>query len=236
MEQAVSGKDLAGFGHGFGEKVFQVEFNVRVGGCHRFGSCAFGGIEITTIFCPFDRPAVCAQRGAVNPRSPGGVPEAKRGAAFCAASTRAAGQGLTGGAERSAIVAGRKDKIDRSDPGAAKRSDVPLGAYIKAAGIEDDRKGWLFRSAIRKTKKLTASPMTRKDVWCMVRRRVSDAGIESSIGCHSFRATGITDYLTNGGRIEGAQRMAGHSNAKTTGLYDRRNDDGRVGEVERIGI
>ena len=49
-------------------------------------------------------------------------------------------------------------------------------------------------------------------------------------------ATGITDYLTNGGRIEVAQRMAGHSNAKTTGLYDRRNDDISVGEVERIGI
>jgi integrase len=51
-----------------------------------------------------------------------------------------------------------------------------------------------------------------------------------------FRATGITDYLTNGGRIEVAQRMAGHSNAKTTGLYDRRDDDVSVGEVERIGI
>jgi len=49
-------------------------------------------------------------------------------------------------------------------------------------------------------------------------------------------ATGSTDYLTNGGRIEFAQRMAGHSNAKTTGLYDRRNDDISVGEVERIGI
>ncbi|SPF49042.1 exported hypothetical protein [Candidatus Sulfopaludibacter sp. SbA4] len=49
-------------------------------------------------------------------------------------------------------------------------------------------------------------------------------------------ATGITDYLTSGGRIEVAQCMAGHSNAKTTGLYDRRNDDVSVGEVERIGI
>jgi hypothetical protein len=39
---------------------------------------------------------------------------------------------------------------------------------------------------------------------------------------------------TDGGRIEVAQRMAGHSNAKTTGLYDRRNDDVSVGEVERI--
>jgi integrase/recombinase XerD len=110
-----------------------------------------------------------------------------------------------------------------------------LDAYIKAAGIEDDRKGPLFRAAIGKTKRLTTtSPITRKDVWCMVRRRAADAGIETAIGCHTFRATGITDYLTNGGRIEVAQRMAGHSNAKTTGLYDRRNDD--VGEVERIGI
>ena len=64
----------------------------------------------------------------------------------------------------------------------------------------------------------------------------ADAGIETAIGCHTFRATGITDYLTNGGRIEVAQKMAGHSNAKTTGLYDRRNDDISVGEVERIGI
>jgi integrase/recombinase XerD len=60
------------------------------------------------------------------------------------------------------------------------------------------------------------------------------AGIETTIGCHTFRATGITDYLTNGDRIEVAQKMAGHSNAKTTGLYDRRNIS--AGEVEKIGI
>jgi site-specific recombinase XerD len=102
-----------------------------------------------------------------------------------------------------------------------------LKAYIKVAGIGDDRKGPLFRAAIGKTKKLGPGAMSRTDVWYMVRRRASDASIETSIGCHTFRATGITDYLTNGGRIEVAQRMAGHSNAKTTGLYDRRNDDGR---------
>jgi integrase len=83
---------------------------------------------------------------------------------------------------------------------------------------------------------LVMPAISRTDVWYMVRRRAADAGIETAIGCHTFRATGITDYLTNGGRIEVAQRMAGHSNAKTTGLYDRRNDDVSVGEVERIGI
>ena len=72
-----------------------------------------------------ERPFLPEGCAAPSP-SPGGVPEAKRGAAFCAASTRAAGQGLTGGAERSAIVVGRKDERDRIDRGAAKRSDVPL--------------------------------------------------------------------------------------------------------------
>ena len=111
-----------------------------------------------------------------------------------------------------------------------------LDAYIEAASLRDDRKGPLFRSAIGKTGHLSDRSMQRVDVWRMVRRRASAAGIETAIGCHTFRATGITDYLTNGGRIEVAQRMAGHSNAKTTGLYDRRNDDISVGEVERIGI
>jgi integrase/recombinase XerD len=78
--------------------------------------------------------------------------------------------------------------------------------------------------------------MSRSDVWQMVRRRATDASIETATGCHSFRATGITDYLMNGGRIEVAQKMAGHSKAKTTGLYGRRNDDISVGEVEKIGI
>jgi len=111
-----------------------------------------------------------------------------------------------------------------------------LDAYIEAASIAEERKVPLFRAAIGKTRKLGQGAMSRIDVWYMVRRRATDAGIETAIGCHTFRATGITDYLTNGGRIEVAQRMAGHSNAKTTGLYDRRNDDISVGEVERIGI
>ena len=109
----------------------------------------------------------------------------------------------------------------------------PISARPKIAG---DDKGPLFRVAIRKTGKLGPGRMTRKDVWYMVRRYASDASIATRIRCHTFRATDITDYLTNGGRIEVAQRMAGHSHVKTTGLYDRRNDHVSVGEVERIGI
>lgn len=111
-----------------------------------------------------------------------------------------------------------------------------LDEYLSAAALKADRKGPLFRAAIGRTGQLSIRPLSRTDVWYMVRRRAVDARIETAIGCHTFRATGITDYLTNGGRIEVAQRMAGHSNAKTTGLYDRRNDDISLSEVERIGI
>jgi site-specific recombinase XerD len=111
-----------------------------------------------------------------------------------------------------------------------------LDEYVEAAQIAGERKGPLFRAAIGKTGKLAAKPLSRTDIWYMVRRRAADAGIATAIGCHTFRATGITDYLTNGGRIEVAQRMAGHSNAKTTGLYDRRSDEIGLDEIERIGI
>ena len=68
----------------------------------------------------------------------------------------------------------------------------------------------------------------------MVRRRAKDAGIKTPIGCHTFRATGITNYLENGGTLEKAQQMAAHESAKTTKLYDRTNDAITLDEVERI--
>ena len=63
----------------------------------------------------------------------------------------------------------------------------------------------------------------------------SKRGIETKISCHSFRATGITTYLQNGGKLEVAQQqMADHESARTTGLYDRRNDPVALDEIERI--
>jgi integrase len=78
--------------------------------------------------------------------------------------------------------------------------------------------------------------MLQSDVWRMIRRRALSAGIRTEIGCHTFRATGITAYLKNGGRLEVAQQMAAHESARTTGLYDRRSDEVSLDEVERIGI
>jgi integrase/recombinase XerD len=70
----------------------------------------------------------------------------------------------------------------------------------------------------------------------MIRRQALAAGIKTEIGCHTLRATGITAYLKNGGRLEIAQQMAAHESARTTGLYDLRSDAVSLDEIERIGI
>ena len=78
--------------------------------------------------------------------------------------------------------------------------------------------------------------MTQADAYRMIGRRARQAGIATKFGNHSFRATGITEYLRNGGRREIAQQMANHESARTTGLYDRRDDEVSLDEVERIVI
>jgi site-specific recombinase XerD len=108
--------------------------------------------------------------------------------------------------------------------------------YLKAASIEGDKKGPLFRSAKGKTGRLSENRMAQPDVWRMVRRRAKKAGIKTQIGCHSFRATGITNYLENGGTLEKAQAMANHESPRTTKLYDRTRDQITLHEVERIAI
>jgi integrase/recombinase XerD len=114
--------------------------------------------------------------------------------------------------------------------------DLYLEEYIAATGIAEDRKGPLFRTSRGRGGELADRPMLQSDVWRMIRRRAAQAGIETEIGCHTFRATGITAYLKNGGKLEIAQQMAAHESARTTGLYDRRNDEISLDEVERIAI
>ncbi len=116
------------------------------------------------------------------------------------------------------------------------KAEEYLDAYINAAGLVGRKKVPLFVTAIGKTGVLSNRRMTRKDVYMMVRRRAKDAKIKTKIGCHTFRATGITNYLENGGTLERAQQMAAHESARTTKLYDRRSDQVSLDEVERISI
>ena len=70
----------------------------------------------------------------------------------------------------------------------------------------------------------------------MIQRRARVAGIRTRIGNHTFRATGITAYLKNGGTLEKAAMIANHASTRTTQLYDRRSDEVSLDEVERILI
>jgi site-specific recombinase XerD len=83
---------------------------------------------------------------------------------------------------------------------------------------------------------LSDQPMGQTDAWRMIRQRAATAGIHTPIGNHSFRATGITAYLSNGGALEYAQEMAAHESPRTTKLYDRTKERLTQDEVEQIRL
>jgi integrase/recombinase XerC len=114
--------------------------------------------------------------------------------------------------------------------------DTYLHAYIDGCGLAGDPKGLLFRTIGRGTDALTTTPLPQANAYAMIRRRAAAADIETKIGNHTFRATGITAYLKNGGTLERAANMANHASTRTTQLYDRRRDDVSLDEVERILI
>jgi site-specific recombinase XerD len=109
-----------------------------------------------------------------------------------------------------------------------------LDQYLKAGG-RGERRAPLFRTVDRGGS-LTADRMTRNDMFRMVKRRAKAAGVSADTCCHSFRATGITAFLENGGTIENAQAIAAHESPRTTKLYDRTNDEITLDEIERIRI
>jgi site-specific recombinase XerD len=111
-----------------------------------------------------------------------------------------------------------------------------LAVYLDGAGIKGDPKGPLFRTIGRGTGQLTTTPLAQANAHAMIQRRMVAADIETKAGNHSFRATGITAYLKNGGTLEKAAVMANHASTRTTQLYDRRRDDMTLDEVEKIGI
>ncbi len=140
-------------------------------------------------------------------------------------------------------VQGRRTWVRLHEKG-GKRHEMPchhnldeyLHAYVDAAGVGGDDKGWLFRTTVGRSGALSERPMRQGDVYRMIGRRAAAAEVWTKIGCHSFRATGITEYLRNGGKLEVAQQMANHESSRTTGLYDRRQDGVSLDEVERIVI
>jgi integrase len=108
-----------------------------------------------------------------------------------------------------------------------------LEAYLRAIS-SSGTKAPLFQSASKDRSSLSGRRLQHSNAYQTVQKRCRAAGIGSEVCCHSFRATGITTYLENGGAIERAAVMANHTSIRTTQLYDRRDDRITLDEVERI--
>jgi site-specific recombinase XerD len=110
------------------------------------------------------------------------------------------------------------------------------GSHIDNAGLTRDPKALLFQTYSRKTGQLAGNPLPQANAYAMIQRRAKTARITTRVGNHTFRATGVTAYLKNGGTLEKAAQMANHASTRTTQLYDRRHEEMSLDEVERIGI
>jgi integrase len=141
------------------------------------------------------------------------------------------------------VCAGRRASLRLHEKG-GKHTLVPvhpaladaLDSYLSGAGIVDDKKGPLFRAALKGRNGFAPDPWHRALACSMIKRRCKDAGLGDVFSCHTFRATGITEYLKAGGTLENAQQIAGHASASTTKLYDRRREEVGRDEILRIII
>jgi site-specific recombinase XerD len=113
------------------------------------------------------------------------------------------------------------------------KAEMYLDTYIAAAGLKEHPKTPLFRSTRGRTNQLTVQGMSRVDAFRVVQRRAKAAGLKGRVSNHSFRATGITVYLKNGGTLETAAHIAAHESPRTTKLYDRTADNITLEEIDR---
>jgi site-specific recombinase XerD len=116
------------------------------------------------------------------------------------------------------------------------KAEEYLDAYLELAGIREDKKTPLFRTCPGRGHKLSEQGLKPNAALYMIKRRALEARLPPTICCHTFRATGITAYLENGGTVENAQAIANHADSRTTKLYDRRGDRISLDEIEKIQL
>ena len=130
------------------------------------------------------------------------------------------------------IVAMNPASSVRGPTQVVKRGKTPVLTAEQARELLDS----IDISTVGRNPQLTKAPVTRNDAFRMIKRRALAAGLPGSTCRHTFRATGITAYLENGGTIEKAQQIAAHESLRTTKLYDRTSDEITLDEIERIAI
>lgn len=109
-----------------------------------------------------------------------------------------------------------------------------IDEYLMVTGLIEQPESPLFQGSVPNGARLTGYAYSRNASWKMLQRRAKAAGHYSEIGNHSLRATGITNFLANGGQLEEARKMAGHKSAETTRIYNRNIDAVDPDEVMRI--
>lgn len=105
---------------------------------------------------------------------------------------------------------------------------------MDATGLWDRPKEPMFQAVDITKSRLKGTRIKRENVFQMVRRRARRAGLPPTVNCHNFRATGITNYLSNGGALEDARAIAAHESSQTMRLYDRTGDRITLDETERL--
>lgn len=112
-----------------------------------------------------------------------------------------------------------------------------LERYLELSGLRyGEPSSPLFRSAVRRTRRMSQNELTADDMARMVKRRLKDAGLSLRLSPHSFRVTTITDLLEQGVPLADVQYLAGHADPRTTRLYDRRQRRVTRNIVERISV
>jgi hypothetical protein len=109
-----------------------------------------------------------------------------------------------------------------------------LNEYVETAGLRSGQP--LFQSVNSTGTAVTGRALNRYNAWAAIRKRAKAAGFLTPVGCHTWRATGITIYLENDGRLEHAQQMAGHESPRTTKLYDRTKDEITLSECRTHSV
>ncbi|MFN7140940.1 MAG: tyrosine-type recombinase/integrase, partial [Limisphaerales bacterium] len=137
------------------------------------------------------------------------------------------------------IDLGRTQILRLQEKGGVQR-DIPahprmveyIDAWTQSSGITGS--AYLFPVFERSGTVIGSTPMNRGDALRMVKRRLAKASLPELFSNHSFRATGITEFLANGGSLETAQQLANHADSRTTKLYDRRATRLELEEIVRI--
>ena len=111
-----------------------------------------------------------------------------------------------------------------------------LDVYIETGSLAGEPDSPLFRTTRGRSRTLTPRRLQQPEAWAMVQRKAVAADISTDACNHTFRASGITNFLRNGGSLDNAQKIAAHEVSRTTALYDRRSDEISLDEIERIRI